>query len=180
MPKRASRFYNSPVYYVAIGAFIMFSFACAFLTSDVLPRWRFLTNRGGSMLPLIHPNDLVLVQQERDDLYEPGDVIAYVSLLEGREEIVTHRIVRRGGNAYQTKGDANQIADQEVIVPRRIIGRLILIIPLLGWLIKLVKTPMGSIVFFLTPAALFITCELIRISQLLKSKPTKKQKRSAI
>lgn len=177
MPKRTSRFYNSPAYYVAIGVFVVCSFTCAFLTSDVLPRWRFLTNSGGSMLPLIHPNDLVLVQQERDDLYEPGDVIAYVSLLEGHEEIVTHRIVRRGGNAYQTKGDANQVADQEVIVPRRIIGRLILIMPLVGWLIKLVKTPFGSIIFFLIPAAFFITTELIRIRQLLKTAPAARKKR---
>ncbi len=177
MPKRTSRFYNSPLYYIGIGAFILLSFTCAFLTSDILPRWRFLTNRGGSMLPLIHTNDLVLVQKERDDLYEPGDVIAYVSLLEGREEIVTHRIVRRGGNAYQTKGDANQIADQEVIVPRRIIGRLILIIPLLGWLIKLVKTPFGSIVFFLVPATFFVISELVRIKQLLKAAPPARKKR---
>ena len=169
MPKRPPSFYNSRLYYSLIGTFIFFSFACAFFASDILPRWRFLTNRGGSMQPLISPSDLVLAQKERDDLYEPGDVIAYVSLLDGREEIVTHRIVSRGGNAYQTKGDANRGVDQEVVVPRRIIGRLVLIIPFLGWLISLVKTPLGSLVFFLIPAALFITCELVRIRRLLTS-----------
>jgi signal peptidase I len=172
--KRPRKFYNSRLYYVLIVGYILFCSAVTLLTTDRARDWRFLTNDGTSMFPLIQPHDLALVRRERDDLYEVGDIVAYVSLLNGKETIVTHRIIGRGGNVYTTKGDGNSVADPEVIVPRRIVGRSVLIVPYAGAVVKLIKTPLGSVLFFLLPAGYFISQEVIRIVNMLK-KPVKKR-----
>ncbi len=166
--KNVRKFCDSPAYYWLIALFICYSFAVALLTTDRFS-WRFLTNEGGSMLPLIQPHALVLIKQEHDASYEVGDVVAYMSHLDADKPIiVTHRLIGIGGNVYVAKGDNNQSADSEIIIPRRIIGRTVVIIPYIGALIKTTKTPLGSLIFFILPAAYFISQEVRRVLRLTK------------
>lgn len=167
--KTQRKFYNSRLYYILIITFICYSFLIGIVTTDRFS-WRFLTNEGGSMLPLIQPHALVLVQAEEDDRYEVGDVVAYMSHLESNKPIVvTHRLVGIGGNVYVAKGDNNQSEDSEIIIPRRIIGRTVAIIPYIGTLVKIAKTPLGSLVFFIIPSIYFIALEGYRITRLVKT-----------
>src|SRR3954447_4383083 len=86
---------------------------------------------GGSMLPSLHPGDLVVTRAQSS--YQVGDMIVYVvppgDIAQGRK--VVHRIV--GGDAatgFRMRGDNNSFVDPWK--PRRddVLGRVVLDIPL--------------------------------------------------
>ncbi len=72
----------------------------------------------GSMEDGIHSGDYILILK-RDD-YKVGDVVTYTK--EGY--YVTHRIIKKNDNKVITKGDANNIPDEETEVSN-IIGKVI-------------------------------------------------------
>lgn len=100
----------------------------------------------GSMEPTFHKGDLIVSKGVPAENLEVGDVIVYRNPLRGID--VVHRIVdieQRGGHIYFfTKGDNNLTNpewDQETMPPLAppimdewVEGRVILVIPKLGWL----------------------------------------------
>ena len=152
-----SRFYRSfvIVYIVFISIVIIFSI-------NIFSSFRSFTNKSDSMNPVINRGNITIVKSFPQ--YEIGQVIAYYSQIDGQEEIVTHRIEDIGGNVYTTKGDANEVADRELVKPRLVIGKVIYIIPWLGYLITFVKSLVGTWLCIIIPALLIIGSELIRIS----------------
>lgn len=72
----------------------------------------------GSMEDGIHAGDYILIAEK--DNYKVGDVVTYTN--EGYH--VTHRIIKKNGDKVITKGDANNVADEEIEVSR-IIGKVI-------------------------------------------------------
>ncbi len=119
------------------------------------------TAKSNSMSPLINTGSVVMLTKRSE--YKPGDIISYYTQDQGKEEIVTHRIIRMGGNVYVTKGDANQAIDREVVRPRLVIGKVMLIIPYLGYLINFAKGPIGLWLIMIIPGALIIAVELYKI-----------------
>lgn len=113
------------------------------------------------MNPIINTGSVVMVRNL--STYIPGDIISYYAEIDGKEEIVTHRILRDGGNVYVTKGDANITFDREVVRPRLIIGKVMLIIPYIGYYIGFAKGPIGVWLLILLPAVLIITIEFYKI-----------------
>lgn len=113
------------------------------------------------MNPLINTGSIVTIRKL--DAYQAGDVISYYVQNGGKEEIVTHRIIRGGGNVYVTKGDANQAIDREVVLPRLVIGKVILIIPYLGYFVSFAKGPVGIWFIIIFPAVLIVAVELYKI-----------------
>ena len=92
----------------------------------------------GSMEPAVSVGDLILVAERED--YEIGDVIVY----QDGSMAVTHRIVAVSEDTVTTKGDANNTADKPI--PRgRIKGEVVCVIPLAGYLVNAVKTPLGTL-----------------------------------
>jgi signal peptidase len=92
----------------------------------------------GSMEPALSVNDLVFIRQTQD--IEPGDIIVYQS----GGELVIHRVISRSGNQVITRGDANNVADDPVDVVS-VKGKMIGRIPALGGLVRLIKTPAGTV-----------------------------------
>lgn len=92
----------------------------------------------GSMEPELSVGDFLIVV-ERDE-YEVGDVIVYQN---GRSAI-THRIVEINGDEIITRGDANNV-DDEPINAEQIKGEVVLAIPWLGYLVNIIKTPIGTL-----------------------------------
>ncbi len=125
------------------------------------------------MRPLISNNSLTVVKPF--DYYDAGDIISYYQQVDGQETIVTHRIAQIGGNVYVTKGDSNKAIDSEVVRPRLIIGKVILIVPWFGLVFSIVKSPWGTNLLILLPAAAVISLEIYRIKILIfgKTKPKK-------
>lgn len=89
----------------------------------------------GSMEPLIHPGDMVLVRKvtKMEDLYV-GDVVQY------RKEnvFIFHRIIEivktdKGTIEYRTKGDNNPTPDSDLVMPQSVKGKVVKVLPRLGW-----------------------------------------------
>lgn len=72
----------------------------------------------GSMEDGIHVGDYILIYKK--DKYNIGDVVTY----EKNGYHVTHRIIKKNGNKVVTKGDANNIEDDEINVDS-IVGKVI-------------------------------------------------------
>lgn len=72
----------------------------------------------GSMEDGIHAGDYILIYKK--DNYNIGDIVTY----EKDGYHVTHRIIKKNGNKIVTKGDANNIEDDEIDV-KSIVGKVI-------------------------------------------------------
>lgn len=158
---------NSNRYYYLIILYLIFTFSVAIIGFGKLPGGLYIfTNRKASMEPVISNHSLTIVKPF--DYYNVGDIITYYYEDEGQETIVTHRIAQIGGNVYVTKGDHNQAIDSQVVVPRLVIGKIILIVPYLGLIFSTVKEPLGVALFILFPATLIFALEIYRIKLSLR------------
>lgn len=91
----------------------------------------------GSMRPDLPPGTLLVVRPVDAGDVAIGDVITY-QLESGKATVVTHRVVAVGIDAtgewrWQTKGDANDAADQGWVIPAQVHGRVWYAVPYLGY-----------------------------------------------
>ena len=84
-------------------------------------------------------DDLIIVAAQ--DGYEVDDIVVYQS----GSILVVHRIIEMDGQTVTTQGDANQAADEAIDVSV-IKGKVIAIVPALGSLARVLKTPTATIV----------------------------------
>ncbi|MEL1135345.1 signal peptidase I [Desulfitobacterium sp. THU1] len=106
----------------------------------------------GSMIPMIQPGDVILVDKKIDVMrLATGDVIQF-----RRDDIlISHRIIevieKDGIKSYKTQGDNNSGPDRELVKPENIKGSIIKVVPNIGWPTLLIKSdkdiPMDDIVF---------------------------------
>lgn len=117
--------------------------------------------QSGSMEPSIMTGDVVIVQSKSS--YTLNDVVTFNDSITGR--VVTHRIieVKEGGNEFETKGDANRTGDDALVAFGQIIGRVVLVIPKIGYMVAFTKTTPGLIVLVLIPAAIYVLDELLKM-----------------
>ena len=88
----------------------------------------------GSMEPTIMADDLIIVaEQEAYELDQSGSIL------------VVHRIISIDGQSVTTQGDANPVADEPMDVSL-IKGKVIAIVPVLGNVARVLKTPAATIV----------------------------------
>lgn len=154
------------IYHGFVLLYVLFTFSVGIISANIIPGIHIYTNKSGSMDPIINTGSLIVVRKQA--MYEVGDVISYNALVEGKEIIISHRIVGIGGNVYLTKGDANTAIDRETVIPRHIIGRVVLIVPYLGYVISMVKSTFGIFFTILLPASAIILIELISIIKALR------------
>jgi signal peptidase I len=111
--------------------------------------------QSGSMEPAIMTGDLIIIKP--DISYTQHQVVTFN---DRRKRVVTHRIVdikhEDGDFGFVTKGDANPAEDFEEIGINQIIGRVVLTIPKLGYLVSFGKTRWGSLLLVIIPAVLII------------------------
>lgn len=131
----------------------IYSWNARSLTGNVLPMpfgYGGAVVLSGSMEPAIMVDELIIVQAQ--DSYEVGDVVVYQS---GRL-LVVHRIMEIDGETVTTRGDANNVDDEPVSIDH-IKGRVIAHIPHVGALVRLLKTPVATVILI---AAAVLTVEL--------------------
>lgn len=156
---------ESLLYKIFIITYLSFVFIIVLFSAPLFRNLHSFTNISNSMNPAINTGCISIVQ--KDDSYQIGDIIAY-RIKDNDPEIITHRIMGIGGNVYTTKGDANQVYDREIVLPRLVIGKVILIIPYLGSLITFTKSPTGTLILIILPASYIILVELIKIFRSFK------------
>ena len=85
---------------------------------------------------------------------------------------ITHRIVEvlevpGTGTMYRVKGDANEIADEEKVLPENILGKVIFKVPQLGKIQSFLTSQSGWIIVILIPALCIISYDIYKIFRLL-------------
>lgn len=93
----------------------------------------------GSMEPTISIGDMLVVLPSEQ--YEVGDVVVYQT--QGMS--VVHRIISIEGDEIITRGDANT-GDDDPIHEKSIKGEVVATIPLVGYLVCFIKTPIGTLI----------------------------------
>ena len=103
-----------------------------------------LVIRGGSMQPAIPLGAVVVTQPVDPAAIAVGDVIS-IHAISG--VVYTHRVIAidelAGAVAFQTQGDANATPDPALVPAGAVMGRVVFTVPLLGYLLALLGTPIG-------------------------------------
>lgn len=131
---------------------------------------KLFTVQSGSMEPKISTGSLIFTKALAD--YNVGDIITKKT--KDPKTTITHRIVsveeKEGQKVFETKGDANDAADMELVFQKEIVGRVFLSLPYLGYPVAYAKTAPGLIVLIVIPAAIIIYEELRKIKEEIKKK----------
>lgn len=141
------------------------------------------------MAPKINNDSLVLVKTTPIEKIKNGEIVAFYDPKNFRR-IIIHRIINKiasDSNIYFiTKGDSNSINDTRKIIREAVIGRVFLVIPYLGQILKNLHKPVLTIIFIALPGLIITIHELRKFNKFLrafhKRKPALKKyrKRSSI
>jgi signal peptidase len=121
----------------------------------------------GSMEPAIPVGSIVVIKPANPDTLKIGDIICFKIEAE-QPTTVTHRIIGITNEGFKTKGDANEDPDQWIVKKENVIGKVIAVIPLIGYLGYFVRTPIGFILLILIPATILIIIEIKNIIKELR------------
>ena len=129
----------------------------------------------GSMEPLFDAGDFVVCSKTTFEDVQVGDVIA-VKYPYKEGVIIIHRVVERGEDFLQTKGDVNPAPDNFITVPENVLAKFTnLRIPKLGYLIVFSRTPLGLILCYYLPCFAVI---VIQVKKFRKRDEVGKEKTS--
>lgn len=144
-------------------AFLIIMIAFLFITSpsdsgqpSSIMGYQMMAVLSGSMEPALHPGDIVVIKQTDSEQIRVDDIITYAS---DQNTVVTHRVIdvvqKDGQVLFETKGDANNRKDDNLVSGDQVIGSLQFHIPKAGSVIDFIKSPLGvflvitGFVFFL-------------------------------
>ncbi|MCR0335994.1 signal peptidase I [[Clostridium] innocuum] len=105
----------------------------------------------GSMEPTISTGSLILVDTDAE--LHTEDIVTF----QKQDSIITHRIVRQiDDQRTVTKGDANDSDDPTPLYKTQIIGKVILVIPYIGYIVLFIRRYLWLL------CAAFLAWQLIR------------------
>lgn len=111
--------------------------------------------RGGSMTPTIPVGATVVAVRTTPESIRVGDV---VTIRADNGVIFTHRVVEidrsEADHWLRTKGDANTTADAAPIPEASVVGKVVVTLPLVGYVIAMMASPAGMVSFVAFMAAL--------------------------
>jgi signal peptidase len=122
------------------------------------------------MEPTLWTGSILIVRATDPGELSVGDVVTFQTPQSEGENApgvgtyTTHRITdayrMNGEYVFNTKGDANDVADSWQISGDAIVGRAVTAIPLLGYASLYAKTPLGFVALILIPGLAVIGFEL--------------------
>lgn len=125
-----------------------------------------------SMVPTINVNDAIFVKRQSNDRYNIGDIISFFSTeydLKGM--VITHRIISKSKKStmlseYRTKGDNNSVPDRESVFTDSIYGKVLFVVPKLGYIQQFLSKPINFICCIILPALIIIIIDFVRVGLL--------------
>jgi signal peptidase len=134
----------------------------------------------GSMDPAIKTGSLIFIKKQEN--YSVGDIVTKTGDESGMT--VTHRIIsitEEDGNVkIKTKGDANNVEDEEFFDKDAIIGKVFFHIPFAGYLTNYAQTPYGLMVIVVIPAVIIVYEEIGKIKkELIQTRKNRKEKENS-
>lgn len=122
-----------------------------------------------SMIPTINVNDGVVVRRvDKENNLQVGDVITFESSdrdyngLTITHRIVGKQIVQTGEYVYRTKGDNNVVEDSSLVKFGDIYGKVIMKIPMFGYIYKFLINPFGFLISLIIPVLIIIFTNIYR------------------
>jgi len=136
----------------------------------------------GSMEPTIKIRDAIIIKRYDDQELKVGDIITYRS-----EDpyfygiMITHRIIDvtydNGEKVYVTKGDHNNTRDRLPVKSNQIYGKVIMMIPKIGYIQTFLATSYGWIIAVVVPCFAIIVTDVIKlVKNISKDSRNKKRK----
>ena len=108
-----------------------------------------------SMIPSINVNDAVVTMRATEKDIKVNDVITFISKeIDTKGTPITHRVVgilyedapkNTKVLGYRTKGDHNNTQDFALIAPDEVLGKMLLRIPLIGYVQTFLTQPIGLV-----------------------------------
>ena len=133
-----------------------------------------------SMKPFFEQGDLIIDKVVDPKELKVGDVITFWTVINGYRVLNTHRIVniKDYGNYlyFDTKGDANPIADTTGVHQNEIVGKYVTHIPKVGKFIDFLQTSKGFFICIVVPVAIFFIYQLIVFIKTLTAYNTEKMR----
>lgn len=108
----------------------------------------------GSMEPTLKTGSVCFVNKKAQyEAVKVGDVIAFDI---GSGTRATHRAVSITDEGIKTKGDNNQLEDENIVTKDKFYGKTLFSIPKIGYIVKVVQTTKGKIIFATFIIVLFL------------------------
>ena len=126
--------------------------------------WQVDTVLSGSMEPAIPTGSILVARPVPSDEIQIGDIITFSG--SGRDRFITHRVIeieQTNGIVFTTKGDANNAKDPFSVPAEKVVGKVLVHIPFIGFIFSFVKTPIGLFLTLVLPGLLIIVLELQEI-----------------
>lgn len=131
---------------IVLGGVFLILYVCGFIPYVVL---------SGSMEPTIKTGSLCLINKNaKIKSIKENDIIAF-KLNNGT--LVTHRAIKIDKKGIITKGDRNKEPDGTLVVNNNYVGKNILWIPKIGYIVMAFQTTKGKIIIIVTILILFIS-----------------------
>jgi len=150
---------SSWFFLIAFAAIVIFTLGS---NSNLFGGYKSFLVQSGSMEPTIMTGDIILVHSQPQ--YFINDTITFFC---SDNRIVTHRIIKSSNEGeetvFNTKGDANRSVDSDIATLDKIIGKVILVIPKLGYFVAFAKSLPGLIILIFIPTFFLILDELFRL-----------------
>ncbi len=132
----------------------------------------------GSMVPVMLPGDMVISRLVGPNELVAGDVMVFRDPGGKPDTLITHRIIsieEGEKRIFHTKGDANNAEDMFVVQASDVVGKLVFVLPFVGYLPDMLKHNKNIFLFtVILPAGLLILDELKNL--ILYSNPAKARK----
>lgn len=120
-----------------------------------------------SMEKTIMAGDVVVDYKNKDNIYELGDIITFYSNRGNGQITITHRIIdikiENGKYFYSTKGDNNNTADTHYVSQDDVIGKVIFVIPKVGFVQEFILSKVGWIVVIVIPCVGIVVYDLLKV-----------------
>jgi len=117
----------------------------------ILFGWSSAVVISGSMSGVIEVDDLVVARER--PVYQLGDVVLY---RDAEDTTICHRIVGREADGFVTKGDANNAPDLRKVPQEDIYGKVVLVLPRVGYIYHAVRTPLGLVLLMVSVVTLIL------------------------
>jgi signal peptidase len=148
----------------------------------IAPRfgWHIGAVLSGSMEPTLSVGGAAVTRPVNPEDIKVGDIITYRSPEEG-SRVISHRVIEVVGQgselSFRTKGDANEEPDAYIVPAQSVTGRVVFDVPLAGYFVDFVKSPLGAILLLVLPGVIVIGMEARNIWRTLSER--EQAKRSA-
>jgi signal peptidase len=159
------------IYYIIIGFLGLIALLLIISVLPISGNFKVMTVLSGSMEPEIKTGSIIVVKPT--DEYRIGDIITFNSTKRNTPPI-THRIIEmkviEGAPVYITKGDTNNAPDTREIKDIDIVGKVLLDIPYMGFVVDFARKPLGFMLIIGIPAVAIIGDEVLKIIKEVKKK----------